>query len=227
MLRDEQCCPAACRKSHLFVLRSEMSSDSQNLSSRSTKCQTAALSLPGLPAKELVPMCTFAQLFCECGLYSFIFLKNCPNAMSPVKTNQNQRRGVVLSWPLQITRMLFLKWIFRFLILYYILFCIPVYSWRLWWQVWIRYWKHAFINDGGKQCVERRKGKYEQDKDSFKVLRHLYKSWTWPTEQSPWLSEYRESGADCNQKGSVFLVSSWSHQFKKKHSPMVRLHFFS
>lgn len=55
------------------------------------------------------------------------------------------------------------------------------------------------------------------------MLRHLYKSWTWATA-SPYLSEYRESGADCNQKGSVCLVSSCSSKVALSYSETA---FFS
>lgn len=54
--------------------------------------------------------------------FTVLLKKISPNTKSPVKTNQNQGRVVVLSWPQQITRMPFLKWIFRLFIPCYSIF---------------------------------------------------------------------------------------------------------
>lgn len=67
---EESCCEMSssshavtCRKSNLFVSKSERWNDSQNVSSRSARCQTAALSLRGRRAEEPVPNAAVHTLY--------------------------------------------------------------------------------------------------------------------------------------------------------------------
>lgn len=126
VLRDEQCCPAACRKSHLFVLRSEMWSDSKAFPAIVHGARLQPYLCQDCQLRSQCQMCTFTQLFCECGLHSFT--KKFA-LMLRVLWRQTKVRGegVVLNWPQQTTRMPFLKWISRLLILCYMLFYISLY----------------------------------------------------------------------------------------------------
>lgn len=146
---DEQCCPATCRKSNLFVLRSETWNDSKTSPAVARGARLQPYLCWDREPRNRCQTWTFTLFILWMWTSQLFFI--CPNAESPVKTDPSQGGG--LSGPQHLSRVPFLKWIFSLFILFYVLVYILFCSWRTWrlrQHVQIGHWIQAFINDRGK-----------------------------------------------------------------------------
>lgn len=113
-----------CRKSNLFVLRSETWNDSKTSPAVAHGAKLQPYLCWVREMRNQCQMWTFTLSILRMWtsqLFFYCFVLICSNAERFVKTDPSQGS---LSWPQHITRVPFLKWIFRLFILFYIWYSI-------------------------------------------------------------------------------------------------------